>query len=124
MSLPPHERYKEKLFPGSSHSWALAQCEPLERSVAVLDIGSGSGVMGARLRELGFGCVSGVEEDAQARAQTASLYTDVAPLLSCFADRSFGLVLLLAPASPWSAAVAGIVCSSFPITKVTRGVAA
>jgi SAM-dependent methyltransferase len=95
MSLPPHERYKEKLFPGSSHSWALAQCEPMERSVAVLDIGSGSGVMGAKLREMGFGCVSAVEEDAQARAQTSSLYTDVVPLLSCFAGRTFGLVLLL-----------------------------
>jgi 2-polyprenyl-3-methyl-5-hydroxy-6-metoxy-1,4-benzoquinol methylase len=95
MSLPPHERYKEKLFPGSSHSWALAQCEPIERSVAVLDVGSGSGVMGAKLRELGFGCISAVEQDVQARAQTASLYTDVAPLLSCFAGRTFGLVLLL-----------------------------
>jgi len=95
MSLPPHERYKEKLFPGSSHSWALARCEPLDRSVAVLDVGSGSGVMGAKLRELGFTCVSAVEEDAQARAHTASLYVEIAPRLECFAGRTFGLVLLL-----------------------------
>jgi SAM-dependent methyltransferase len=95
MALPPHERYKEKLFPGSSHSWAISQCEPLDRSIAVLDIGSGSGVMGATLRELGFDFLCAVEVDAEARAQTASLYTDMVPLLGCVADRKFGLVLLL-----------------------------
>jgi SAM-dependent methyltransferase len=83
------------LFPGSSHSWALTECQPLERSVAVLDVGSGSGVMGAKLRDLGFGFVSAVEGDAEARVRTASLYKEVAPDLSCFANRTFGLVLLL-----------------------------
>jgi SAM-dependent methyltransferase len=95
MALPPHERYKEKLFPGSSHSWAISQCEQLDRSVTVLDIGSGSGVMGAQLRDLGFSSLHAIEVDAEARAQTASLYSDMVPLLSSFADRKFGLVLLL-----------------------------
>ena len=95
MALPAHERYKEKLFPGSSHYWAISQCEPLDRSTAVLDIGSGSGVMGAKLRDLGFGSIRAVEVDAETRAQTASLYSDIVPRLSCFADRKFGLVLLL-----------------------------
>jgi hypothetical protein len=88
MALPAHERYKEKLFPGSSHCWAISQCEPLDRSTAVLDIGSGSGVMGAKLRDLGFGSIRAVEVDAETRAQTASLYSDIVPRLSCFADRA------------------------------------
>jgi len=51
--------------------------------------------MGAKLRDLGFGFVSAVEVDAKTRAQTSSLYAEMAPLLSCFADKTFGLVLLL-----------------------------
>jgi SAM-dependent methyltransferase len=95
MSVPPHERYEHKPFPGSSHSWALQECVRLQRSTAVLDVGSGSGVMGVKLRDLGFGVVNAVEADAEARSQTAPLYTEIAPRLSCFAGRTFGLVLLL-----------------------------
>jgi SAM-dependent methyltransferase len=95
MPLPPHERYKHKLFPGSSHSWALRECGRLPRSTAVLDVGSGSGVMGLKLRELGFSDVNAIEADAEARARTAPLYTATAAGLSVFAGRTFELVLLL-----------------------------
>jgi len=51
--------------------------------------------MGAMLRDLGFSVVNAVEPDAEARAQTAPLYTEIVPRLSFFAGRTFGLVLLL-----------------------------
>jgi len=95
MSLPLHERYRYKPFPGSSHSWALQECARLQRSVAVLDVGSGSGVVGAKLRDLGFSVVNGVEADAEARVRTAPLYTEIGPSLRFFAGRTFGVVLLL-----------------------------
>jgi SAM-dependent methyltransferase len=95
MSVPPHERYEHKPFPGSSHTWALQECERLHRSIAVLDVGSGSGIMGVKLRELGFSVVNAIEADAEARSQTAQYYMEIAPRLSVFAGRTFGLVLLL-----------------------------
>jgi SAM-dependent methyltransferase len=95
MSQPPLESYKYKPFPGSSHSWALQECERLPRSAAVLDVGSGSGVVGAKLRDLGFSLVKAIEADAEARARTAPLYTEIAPSLSFFAGQTFGVVLLL-----------------------------
>jgi SAM-dependent methyltransferase len=95
MALPPHKRYEFKPFPGSSHSWALERCQRLDRSIAVLDVGPGSGMMGSTLRDLGFASVDAVEADADARAITASHYRDIAPDLGSFSGRTFGLVLLL-----------------------------
>lgn len=47
--LPPHERYTEKLSPGSSHAWALATLRELPRLGNLLDIGPGSGIIAQHL---------------------------------------------------------------------------
>lgn len=95
MDTPAHEKYLQKPFIGSSHSWAKQQIGLLTRPTRALDIGSGSGVMGATLKELGTPEVYAVEPDPQARAQTASLYTGISDSLHTFAGRQFDLILLL-----------------------------
>ena len=74
------DRYQTKMFPGSSHSWAcgvltreLAQ-KPALKAGSVLDIGSGSGIMGAFLQQQGISGVDGIEIDADAIRETSKWY--------------------------------------------------
>lgn len=78
-SLPPHQRYVPKLFPGSSHAWALTRMAHWRPDERILDIGIGSGIMGMELKNRGFGQISGVEIDSEARARAQELgcYTTV-----------------------------------------------
>lgn len=95
MTLPPHRRYQEKLFPGSSHWWALEQIQQLQKRTHALDIGSGSGVMGRRLKELGWKQIFAVEIDDTARAATASYYDYSTAALNDLTEERFNLIFLL-----------------------------
>lgn len=95
MLAPPDERYRYKPFIGSSHAWALDTCSALETTRAVLDIGPGSGAIGAELKKRGYSSLSAVEIDDHARAAVAPIYDEVAANLDPFRGRSFGLILLL-----------------------------
>lgn len=91
----PEQRYRAKPFIGSSHSWALDQCRSLTRDSKVLDVGTGSGVIGAALKELGFSQLYGVEIDASARRHSAEFYQKISDDLKDYEAGTFDLVLLL-----------------------------
>ena len=98
--LPPQERYQPKHFVGSSHSWAIAEAQKLPTSSRVLDVGSGSGVLGRELRERGFTRLSAVEVDPAAREFVAGIYDRIEASLTPFEENrdpqsQFDLVLLL-----------------------------
>jgi SAM-dependent methyltransferase len=96
MTPPPHELYQQKLFSGSSHSWALSHFSLLSSSASVLDIGSGSGLMGYQLQQRGITDVSAVEVSAETRSATQQNYKHmVASLDQLQPNSSFDLVLLL-----------------------------
>lgn len=95
MPLAPHLRYQFKPFTGSSHSWALSQCELISRTARVLDIGAGSGAIGAELKSLGFSDVHAIELDPEARAHVAPIYKSVHSSISNYSSEQFDLVLLL-----------------------------
>lgn len=96
MSLPPHQLYRSKLFPGSSHYWALSRFERLDRNTRILDIGSGSGVMGQELGARGFESISAVEVSPAARDATTQYYRAIVPSLAEFnGSEKFDTVLML-----------------------------
>jgi|GEM_PF-621946 len=76
---PPHMRYVAKLFPGSSHVWALECAAKWELSGRILDVGVGSGVLGCELFRLGFKQITGIEIDplARSKAQVLGCYEAV-----------------------------------------------
>ena len=79
-SVSPHSRYVPKLFPGSSHAWAISRLTHWHAHERILDIGVGSGVMGIELKNRGFKHLCGVEIDSEtrARAETLGCYEIVA----------------------------------------------
>jgi len=91
----PHERYQSKPFIGSSHSWAYSQLERLEKSACVLDIGAGSGVMGAYLKDRGIEQRYAIEIDPATAAHIAPLYSKVETRLESFNGLKFDAILLL-----------------------------
>lgn len=95
MSLPPQERYVYKPFLGSSHTWALnlVSKEPITSSL--LDIGSGSGAIGAELKSRGFEQLYAVETDPGARAHAGTIYTEAHDSLSAYNAKKFDIILLL-----------------------------
>lgn len=95
MPQAAHIRYQSKLFVGSSHSWALEKLAVYPSSVAVLDIGPGSGVIGAALKDRGFTDLSAVEIDADAREHVKPIYRVVTDSLDNLGDRQFDVILLL-----------------------------
>ncbi len=95
MSKVPHERYVSKPFAGSSHEWAKRHLEALPSTARVLDIGPGSGVMGAFLRDRGVENLYAVEVDADCRSHVAPLYKEVHAELAPLQGRSYDAVLLL-----------------------------
>lgn len=100
-SAPPHIRYQAKLFPGSSHTWAfrearrLRQTGHLSGSSPILDIGAGSGVMGALLKADAIGESHAVEIDAVSAKEIAPNYKSVGPSLDAYEGQTFDLILLL-----------------------------
>lgn len=95
MNEAAHIRYQQKPFPGSSHTWALSHCEGLQAHVRVLDIGCGSGVMGAALGERGIKDLFAVEVDAEARKHAAPYYRAIENSLDAFAAQKFDLIFIL-----------------------------
>lgn len=91
----PHIRYQRKPFYGSSHSWALAILHTLPKNLRVLDIGSGSGVMGEALRAHGITDLYAVEIDASAREHVKNIYREAAADISTFQNQKFDVILLL-----------------------------
>lgn len=95
-STPPQERYQRKLFPGSSHTWALRHLESLPKHSHVLDVGAGSGVMGEALATLGVESTVAVEPHDAARAHSAHWYrASYAALSEVPQDKQFDALLLL-----------------------------
>jgi len=95
MSQAPHERYEPKLFSGSSHAWALERLGALPRTSRILDIGSGSGVIGRELRRAGFEHLDAVEIDAAAYDYARPHYRRIETELGAFGDERFDAILLL-----------------------------
>jgi len=95
VAAPPHERYQYKPFTGSSHSWALSECEKLPSSSRVLDIGCGSGAIGRELKTNGWQSLKAVEIDAGARAHVSSIYSQIEPSIEPYRGQQFDLILLL-----------------------------
>ena len=91
----PQERYLFKPHPGSSHTWAIGQLAGLPASARVLDIGSGSGAIGAALKEQGVQTVDAVEIDADARDHVKNIYNGVAESLSSFSGQRYDAILML-----------------------------
>ena len=92
---PPQDRYQYKPFLGSSHRWALEQCEGISAATRVLDIGPGSGALGRELGSRTRCQLFAVEISAEARAHVASVYQEVHPTMEAFAGQKFDLVLML-----------------------------
>jgi len=93
----PQERYLFKPFFGSSHLFALTHAERLSKDAKVLDIGAGSGAIGAQLKQGGFTNLNAVEIDARARDHIQPIYHRVEDSIQPFQreNAKFDLVLLL-----------------------------
>jgi len=95
MSIAAHNLYQFKHSLGSSHDWAITQAQSLPRNSKVLDFGSGSGMLGFKLREAGFSEIYNVEIDSAARDATAKWYTASTDSINNFSDKKFDLILAL-----------------------------
>jgi 2-polyprenyl-3-methyl-5-hydroxy-6-metoxy-1,4-benzoquinol methylase len=104
MSTSALEKYLIKSFPGSSHSWATKVIDNLiqngslvDHNSAVLDVGSGSGFIGAYLRSK---CpqlsVDAIEIDEQAAVATKHLYRSLVNDISDLpTNQQYAVIFLL-----------------------------
>ncbi|RMG42423.1 MAG: class I SAM-dependent methyltransferase [Candidatus Dadabacteria bacterium] len=95
MGKTPQERYQEKPFYGSSHSWARKELAAVTPNIRVLDVGPGSGVMGRYLKEKGLSDLYAVEIDDDARKHVAPIYKEVKEIIDDLNCTNFDLILLL-----------------------------
>ena len=95
--LTVQQRYQSKLFPGSSHSWALKRLAEFSPSSRVLDIGPGNGVIGNALRENAFEQLYAVEIDAAARQNLKPIYQRIEASIEPYEREAaqFDIVLML-----------------------------
>ncbi|MCI5065690.1 class I SAM-dependent methyltransferase [bacterium] len=93
----PYERYEEKPFPGSSHTWAFNQLRHCTPESAVLDIGPGSGILGKHLSARGVRDIAAVEVDEATREKLGGCgYSVIVSQLSELpTEKKFDVVLLL-----------------------------
>ena len=96
-TLAVQDRYQSKLFPGSSHSWALKQLEGLSPQARVLDIGPGNGVIGEALRARSIEQLFAVEIDAAARDNLKPIYQRIEASIEPYerAGLQFDAILML-----------------------------
>jgi len=95
MTKSAYEKYRCKPFPGSSHTWAMQQLERIPKNARVLDVGSGSGVLGRFLSELGLTELFAIEPDQVARDNTKGIYKQIYRSIEEVPDQKFDLVLLM-----------------------------
>ncbi|MCB0309894.1 MAG: class I SAM-dependent methyltransferase [Bdellovibrionales bacterium] len=95
MKSPAHEKYLEKPFFGSSHVWAFEHLKNLSLEARVLDVGSGSGVIGRFLRERGVEQICAVEIDEQTVKQTSHLYKQISENIDNYPDQNFDVICVL-----------------------------
>jgi SAM-dependent methyltransferase len=92
--LPPHERYGEKPFLGSSHDWAINTLYQLPKIGDLLDIGPGSGVIAKLLGDPSQ--IIAVEPDRASWEHLRSLYAAVHERIDELPpEESFDSILLL-----------------------------
>jgi SAM-dependent methyltransferase len=92
--LPPHERYGEKPFLGSSHDWAIKTLHQLPKIGDLLDIGPGSGVIAKLLGSPSH--IIAVEPDRSSWEHLRPLYATVHENVNDLApEESFDSILLL-----------------------------
>ena len=89
------ERYQFKPSVGSSHSWAIAQMSRLSPDARILDIGCGSGAIGATLKNLGFSNLNAIEVDPAAATNARSIYSRVESKLDSFSNEKFECIFML-----------------------------
>jgi 2-polyprenyl-3-methyl-5-hydroxy-6-metoxy-1,4-benzoquinol methylase len=101
-TIPPHHRYVFKSFQGSSHNWAIQQIKHIVNSKITdldcfksLDVGSGSGMMGQFLKDLGIKKNFAIEIDAQAREYGSSIYAKCVSSIDELGEDQFDLILLM-----------------------------
>jgi 2-polyprenyl-3-methyl-5-hydroxy-6-metoxy-1,4-benzoquinol methylase len=93
--LPSFARYVAKPHLGSSHWWATEQLKSLPPLTRILDIGSGSGVIGATLKEHRFSELYAVENDPPTVTETAPLYARIEVDIAAYRTERFDAILLL-----------------------------
>lgn len=90
-----HERYPFKPLQGSSHSWALSHLKGSVAGKRVLDVGAGSGWLGAAIRSEAPGALIAIEIDPLAYPTLSGIYdhvyTDPSPLIG----QQFDFIMLL-----------------------------
>lgn len=89
------DRYKFKPFIGSSHHWALKELNKLDSKLKVLDVGPGSGAIGATLLSKGFKQLYAVEIDSETRVRLKDTYIRIEETLQPLQSERFDLILLL-----------------------------
>lgn len=89
------EKYNFKPFPGSSHSWALKQISRLPKDIKILDVGTGNGAFGNRLKTLGYENLYALEIDTAAKEEARKHYKKVASNIEELNENNFDLILLL-----------------------------
>ena len=89
------ERYQEKPFIGSSHHWAEQICLELPKDSSVLDVGSGSGTMGAFLKEHEINEVWAIEVDSAAIERAEQIYDKVLTDITQVGEKQFDLILFM-----------------------------
>lgn len=92
---PPHERYQVKTSRGSSHSWALERLRGHVAGRRILDIGAGSGGIGAAIRQESPQELLAVEIDERSHAHLATIYHHVYTDISSLQGSQFDWIILL-----------------------------
>jgi len=90
-----HERYPFKPLQGSSHSWALQHLSGRVAGKRVLDVGAGSGWLGAALRPEAPHALIAIEIDQRAHATLSGSYDQVYADVSPLVGQQFDFILLL-----------------------------
>ena len=95
MNTTAHERYVQKPFLGSSHSWAYQQLDLVGSDARVLDVGPGSGLFGHYLQNKGVQELHAIEIDPTTREHLAPLYTSIEDSLDPYMQDTFDVILFL-----------------------------
>lgn len=93
--MEAHKLYQVKPFPGSSHNWASRTLQTISPDARVLDIGAGSGIIGAQLKERGITNLVAVDTCPATREHLKSIYAEVYEDVGKLKGRQYDIILLL-----------------------------